>query len=139
MGLRYVLQIMARKAASHMRKAGERGKNRETGFECLCPAKPVRLEPECVLHGNLIILLFSFQMASYDNEADRAFDRSGWRPKDPRSSFFHSPPVRGRSRRAGYGSVASTMIGRSRRRRRRSRPQVRNGRGQHAYVPDPRR
>ena len=33
-----ILQIMARKAASDMPKAGERGKNRETGFGCLCQA-----------------------------------------------------------------------------------------------------
>ena len=34
----YDIQIMASMAASDMPKAGERGKNRETGFECLCPA-----------------------------------------------------------------------------------------------------
>ena len=33
-----MLQIMARMAVSEMPKAGKRGKNRETGFECLCQA-----------------------------------------------------------------------------------------------------
>ena len=33
-----ILQIMASKAASDMPKAGERGRNRETDFECLCQA-----------------------------------------------------------------------------------------------------
>ena len=51
------------------------------------PSKPVSLDPECVLHGSLIIGFFSFQMASYDNEQMNGM--TGWvRPNDPRSAFI---------------------------------------------------
>ena len=51
------------------------------------PSKPVSLDPKCVLHGKLIIVLFSFQMASYDNEQMEGM--TGWvRPNDPRSAFI---------------------------------------------------
>ena len=51
------------------------------------PSKPVGLDPECVLRGRLIIVFFSFQMASYDNEQMEGM--TGWvRPNDPRSAFI---------------------------------------------------